>query len=203
MDKPSTKEEILNVAMDLFSQKGFEATSMSMIADAVGVRKASLYSHFKSKQAILDELVNMVLVNYSRHSIFAREDLPLIDYDKDVIEEISTMIKGQIRYIIHDPNVAKGRKMCVIEQFQNKELSMIQTKHNYQDIMDYFERLIKELIDKKILIDDDVTIMAAEFSLPITVWINCCDREPEREEEFMDLVERHIRQFFRMYKKER
>ena len=41
--------------------------------------------------------------------------------------------------------------------------------------------------------------MAAQFCLPISVWINLCDREPEREQEVMELVERHIRQFFRRY----
>lgn len=35
--------------------------------------------------------------------------------------------------------------------------------------------------------------------LPISVWINLCDREPEREQEITDLIERHVRQFFRMY----
>ena len=41
--------------------------------------------------------------------------------------------------------------------------------------------------------------MAAQFCLPVSVWINLCDREPEREQEVMGLVEKHIRQFFRLY----
>lgn len=43
--------------MTLFATKGFEGTAMSEIATAVGVRKASIYSHFKSKQEILDTLI--------------------------------------------------------------------------------------------------------------------------------------------------
>ena len=54
MDKGNTKREIITAALDLFSTQGFEATSISQIADAVGIRKASLYSHFESKQAVLD-----------------------------------------------------------------------------------------------------------------------------------------------------
>ena len=57
MDKGNTRDEILNVALDLFSVNGYEATSISQIADAVGIRKASLYSHFGSKQEILDNVV--------------------------------------------------------------------------------------------------------------------------------------------------
>ena len=41
--------------------------------------------------------------------------------------------------------------------------------------------------------------MAAQFCLPISVWINLCDREPAREAEIMALVDQHIRQFFRVY----
>ena len=56
MDKGGTKREILDAALELFSVQGYGATSVSQIADAVGIRKASLYSHFSSKQEILDTL---------------------------------------------------------------------------------------------------------------------------------------------------
>ena len=60
MEKGNTKLEILDTALELFSVQGFEATSLSQIADAVGIRKASLYSHFESKQEILDALVKNI-----------------------------------------------------------------------------------------------------------------------------------------------
>ena len=41
--------------------------------------------------------------------------------------------------------------------------------------------------------------MAAQLCLPISVWINLCDREPEREDEVVGLIERHIRQFYKVY----
>ena len=109
------------------------------------------------------------------------------------------MILGQIRYILHDPTIQRARKMLVIEQFQNPELAKLQTKQNYSDVLAYFTRLIQSLIRKGVLADDDPEIMAAQFCLPISVWINLCDREPEREKEVMALVEKHIRQFFRVY----
>ena len=50
MEKSNTREEILEAALDLFAVNGYEATSISQLADAVGIRKASLYSHFANKQ---------------------------------------------------------------------------------------------------------------------------------------------------------
>ena len=200
MERGNTKQEILKASLELFSVQGFEATSISQIANAVGIRKASLYSHFGGKQAILDAIVKQVLQQYGEHSIFARTN-----WEKDAgnlpltADEAVRMIQGQLRYILHDPAISRARKMLVIEQFQNPELAKLQTKQNYSDVLGYFTGLIKCLIQKGVLAADDPEIMAAQFCLPISVWINLCDREPDREKEVMELVERHIRQFFRLY----
>ena len=202
MDRGNRKQEILNAALELFSVQGFEATSIAQIAGAVGIRKASLYSHFENKQAILDALVQEVLERYEEHSLFARAD-----QEKDAgslpqtSDDAVQMIQGQIRYILHDPAISRARKMLVIEQFQNQELAKLQTKQNYSDVLGYFTDLVKQLIRQGVLAEDDPEIMAAQFCLPISVWLGLCDREPDREQEVMALVERHIRQFFRVYGK--
>ena len=203
MERGNTKKEILEAALELFSVQGFEATSISQIASAVGIGKASLYSHFENKQSILDTLVKEVLEQYAAHSVFAKTDwgkdsdnLPLTPDDS------VQMIKGQIRYILHDPHISKARKMLVIEQFQNPELAKLQTKQNYSDVLEYFTGLIGQLIRQGVLAEDDPEIMAAQLCLPISVWINLCDREPEREQEVMELVEKHIRQFFKRYQRQ-
>ena len=200
MDRGNTKQAILESSLELFSVQGFEATSISQIAGAVGIRKASLYSHFENKQAILDALVQKVLEQYEEHSLFARAD-----WEKDAGSIPKTpadavqMIQGQIRYILHDPAISRARKMLVIEQFQNPELAKLQTKQNYSDVLRYFTGLVRQLIRQGVLAEDDPEIMAAQLCLPISVWINLCDREPEREQEVMELVDKHIRQFFKVY----
>ena len=200
MDRGNTKQEILEASLELFSVQGFEATSISQIAEAVGIRKASLYSHFESKQAILDALVQEVLEQYAAHSIFAKANQEKDAGDPPLTSDAAVqMILGQIRYILHDPSISRARKMLVIEQFQNRSLAKLQTKQNYSDVLQYFTGLVKRLIRQGVLAEDDPEIMAAQFCLPISMWINLCDREPEREPEVMELVEKHIRQFFRLY----
>lgn len=206
MDRGNTKQEILEASLELFSVQGFEATSISQIANAVGIRKASLYSHFESKQEILDTLVKDILEQYEANSIFARADWEndTDTKDKQVLtsDTAAQMIQGQIRYILHDPHISKARKMLVTEQFQNPELAQLQTKQNYTDVMQYFTGLMKHLIRHGVLAEGDSEIMAAQLCLPISMWINLCDREPDRETEVMELVSRHIQQFFRVYRPE-
>ena len=51
-------DEILDAAAELFTTRGYTATSTRAIADAVGLRQASLYTHFPTKAAILVSLLD-------------------------------------------------------------------------------------------------------------------------------------------------
>ena len=46
MERRNTKEAILLEALDLFSERGFDGTSIRDIARAVGIRESALYKHF-------------------------------------------------------------------------------------------------------------------------------------------------------------
>lgn len=205
MEKSNTREEILEAALDLFAVNGYEATSISQLADAVGIRKASLYSHFAGKQDILDTVVETVLKGYADRSIFVRANWDDPEFTKDktgmTAEDVAKLIQGQMRYILHDPHISKGRKMLMIEQFRNAELAELQTKQNYGDVLNYFTGMMRFLIREGTVKNADPVIMAAQFSSPITVWINLCDREPDREDEVMELVRKHVMQFFEIYRK--
>ncbi|WP_296013696.1 TetR/AcrR family transcriptional regulator [uncultured Treponema sp.] len=202
-EKGNTKQVIMAAALDLFSVQGYEATSMQQIAEAVGIRKPSLYSHFVGKQEILDALVLTTIEQYEKHSLFAQADWNNPDFTagkQNITEnDVLQMILKHFRYIVHDPQISKSRKMLTIEQFQNPTLKELQTKQNYTDVMRYFTGLVKFLISRKKLFGSDVEIMAAQLCLPISVWINLCDREPKREGEIVDLIEKHVRQFFKIY----
>ncbi len=54
---PRRREQILQAAIDLFASKGYHATSMQDIADALGIQRGSLYHHIESKEDLLFEIM--------------------------------------------------------------------------------------------------------------------------------------------------
>jgi AcrR family transcriptional regulator len=72
-----TREDILDAAAQVIRQKGFHGASMSNIAEAVNLQKASLYHHVSSKQEILLALLERALGLLTEHIAgIASQDLP-------------------------------------------------------------------------------------------------------------------------------
>lgn len=60
MKTTSRQEEILDVAKKMFAERGYAETTMREIAAKLDVKAASLYSHFVSKEAILEAICNVI-----------------------------------------------------------------------------------------------------------------------------------------------
>lgn len=75
------KNEILDVAEMLFSTKGFDATSTNDIINEIGIARGTLYHHFKSKEDILDSMIERMTVGLIAKSkaIVNDESIPLLD----------------------------------------------------------------------------------------------------------------------------
>ena len=72
VDKSSTKEKILQTAAKMFSERGYDKVTMREIADAVGIKAATIYHHFSSKEDIL-------LCLYKFYTAEQRKLLPDLD----------------------------------------------------------------------------------------------------------------------------
>ncbi|KHL92017.1 TetR family transcriptional regulator [Paenibacillus sp. IHB B 3415] len=75
------RNEILDAAEELFGQKGFDGTSTGDILGKVGIARGTLYYHFKSKEDIMDALIertNANILGAAQH-IAADKSIPVID----------------------------------------------------------------------------------------------------------------------------
>jgi AcrR family transcriptional regulator len=61
MSAPDTRTRLLETALELFTRHGVEGTSLQMIADALGVTKAAVYYHFKTKDEITEAVTEPAL----------------------------------------------------------------------------------------------------------------------------------------------
>lgn len=57
------REELLSICVRAFNEYGYEATSMGVLADALGITKSAIYHHVKSKEEILEYALNRALVS--------------------------------------------------------------------------------------------------------------------------------------------
>ena len=202
-----TKKKILDVALTLFSEKGYGNVFVGQIAEGVGIKAPSLYKHYESKQDIFNAILDEMRERYNRKAV----DLNMngSDYPADFElyknaseDELVKMGTGLFSFFLHDEYECKFRKMLTLEQFSDKELSKLFSDQYYDEPLKYQSGLLHLLILQGKLKGDDADIMALQFFAPIYLLMTVCDRQPEREKECLQKLEKHIRQFSRIYKGE-
>lgn len=204
----TTKQKILNAAMTLFAEKGYSDVYVGEIAEAVGIKAPSLYKHFKSKQEIFNAILDEMKINYDKQSAALHMNGSNAEYDAPMFSDISEdmlvqMGIGLFRFFLHDDYASKFRKMLTLEQFRNGELSVLYSKQYVDDPLNYQSAVFAFISANGGFINAEPNIMALHFYAPIYMLLIMCDRQPEREDEALLLIEKHIKQFKAVYSKEK
>lgn len=203
----TTKEKIVDEALTLFSTKGYKGTSVKNIADAVGIKDASLYKHFKSKQEILDTIV--ISMRQRIESISDAFGLPADDdlqqaaavyaeLDEEMLVELSNKI---FLFYLKDSFVSRFWRMGTIEQFQNVEVYEVFRKLFLEDSIAYQTALFAEMCKENIFIEADPQVMAMYFYTPIFFLLSKYSNEAGKEEEALEMLDKQVREFYRIYRK--
>lgn len=200
-----TKKKILDVALTLFSEKGYGNVYVGQIAEGVGIKAPSLYKHYKSKQDIFDAIIEEMRNRYNQQTSLLNITGSDFQSDSQFYHNISEdeLVKmgiGLFSFFLHDEYECKFRKMLTIEQFSNKELAELFSNQYFNEPQKYQAGLLQILIMQGLMKNEDANIMALQFFAPIYLLMTVCDREPQREPEALQMLEKHIRQFNRMYK---
>lgn len=125
--KRNTREEILDVALSLFSTKGYDATSLSDISAMLGVSKAALFKHFDSKEEILFSVMNMM----DEEDRNRARDMNVPEDKKSESEEDYRYINkddfisyalSQFEYWTENKRASEYRKFLSLERLRREEL---------------------------------------------------------------------------------
>ena len=191
----STKERILDAALTLFAENGYNGTSVEQIAKAVGIKAPSLYKHYKGKEDILNALIDSAEARYEE--MFGSErNIGKIPESR---EEFIEMTMGRIVFTMRDPVIRKTRMFLVQEQFRNQRTSEVTTRHQLDGIQGMFARILKGMMDKDLVKEDDPTLLSAELTAPAVLQIARSDRQPQCEEDALESIEKHLQHFCDVY----
>lgn len=133
----STRERILDIALELFVARGYEKTSLRDIAERLGTTKAALYYHFERKQDILFEL-------HMRLHALGREAL----------EQLEQLEDGQARAdawpgLVDDfiDQVLENRELVLLHQRNHNALEELLNNERHQAENDDIEQQFRRILE--------------------------------------------------------
>jgi len=160
-------DEICKVAARMICQKGYDATSMSEIASAVGITKAGIYHHIEGKRELL-----FAIMSYGMDSLYNSVIVPARGIE-DPEERLRAIITNHARLITSNSD-PQGNNFVTIVVDETAGLmpahrrKVNQRKRSYVDLI---RHTLTQLKDQQKLRDVDVT--AAAFSLlGMIVWLS-------------------------------
>lgn len=158
-----TKQHILDVALELFSRKGFSATSIREIAQTVGVRESAIYNYFKGKNDILQTL----FLNYGPSCAF--KNFIEKGFNPDSVEPYTFLmeIKNEIINSIYDENEQNFMKIIIIQDFTTDAAKNFAKKIIMEQDMPFMISYFKKLIDKGLIKKIEPQVLSCEFLMPL------------------------------------
>ena len=190
-----TKERILETALEMFSQNGYNGTNIRELTAALGLVKSSIYKHFEDKEAIWNTLLDRMIAYYDEH-FGSAENLPPVP---DSLEALVAMTMQMVDFTVHDEKIVMTRKLLTIEQFRDERARALATKHFLTGLSEMFTHIFSGMMDRGLLRRDDPAMLAFAYTAPISALIHLCDREPEKAEEALKQVEAFSRHFIKEY----
>ena len=132
----STRDKIMDVALHMFSERGYEAVSIRDICGEVGIKESTLYYHFKNKKDILDSLVakfkahiDSLLVHVDE--ITAQPQKKKNKKNDDIGAQM--MDSYMMDSYLFDPFCNLMLRLMMIEQFHNEEIRALYEKTLFTD----------------------------------------------------------------------
>jgi AcrR family transcriptional regulator len=133
----STRERILDIALGLFVEQGYDKTSLRDIAARLGTTKAALYYHFERKEDILLEL-------HLRLHALGREALEQLEQLEDGQERADAW-PGLVDHFIDQ--VVENRELVLLHQRNINALEQLTNNERHQAENDDIEQMFRQILE--------------------------------------------------------
>ncbi|QYE99468.1 TetR/AcrR family transcriptional regulator [Paraclostridium sordellii] len=169
-----TINRILDVAMGLFLEKGYDNTTIQDIVDALGnLSKGAIYHHFKSKEEIIEAVIPRLYGSSNSELIEIRTSTSYTGLEKlKEIVFISLKNPGQEKLAMVAPNLMKNPRFLTQQLYNTIEHIVPQL----------IEPIIKEGIKDGSIVSDNPKEVAETFMILMNIWINPAIFHPTEEE---------------------
>lgn len=160
----STKERIFSVAIDLFAQKGFDAVSLREIAEAAGIRKATLYYYFTTKDEMLENIFeySMERWNLSKVGKWSDSDEAEAQVVAMGLDGFMAMASGVSKSWMEDPRMEKIMRITLIELYHNEQMKKFMTSF-FGSGPEFFEASFAIMMKHKLIKPADPKVLAMEY----------------------------------------
>lgn len=156
------KEEIIISALNLASKVGLRAVSMSMIAEEVGIKKPSLYNHFRSKEEVFEAMYNYLRKN-SQKKANVTADWDNIPPNVPANEILKVAVKNYIK-INQNEEMTKFYKVIYSERALSKQAAGILIEET-EKMIAATKKLLFALQEKSLLHFGNLQLSATTFAI--------------------------------------
>lgn len=199
----TTKEKILNTSLKLFSEKGYDGVSMREIATAVGIKGASIYSHFKGKQDIFEAIFKEMKHRYDiiamnmQLSKLPEENAAM--FFKEASDQLLLgMTEDLFAFYAKDEFIMMFRKLLFSEQHKNEMASLYLREYYLEAPVNYQSELFENMQKLGKFVGFDAKTMALHFYSPI--YYTLCAYDLGRSyEDCLDKLKKHVHYFCKCY----
>jgi AcrR family transcriptional regulator len=161
----TTKQQILDTALNLFSHKGFSAVSIRDICNIVGIKESTVYYHFKNKQDIFQELLKIFdEITDAKPEKFNKE------LEKITMVEEGAFIAVGIAFLTDyflNNQILKFIRMLMIEQHVNEEAAALYQRVLFEAPLKHNSAVFQRLMQMGCFCNADPDYLAIEYYSPI------------------------------------
>ena len=191
-----TRETISSTALTLFSQKGYADASIRDICKLVGIKESSLYFHFKNKQAILDELTESFIRDYSAALNDFAETFRRMSYlTPDLFRSI---IRRFLNGCYIQEDLTKYICILIHEQGQNESLRKVFRRWIYDEPIELLKEMFMSLIEIGFIRRTSVSLLAEAFYYPLAaifLQYQTIPQPKDFESAYIDYIDRFLKEF--------